>query len=148
MNRFFSFIIFSALVTNLSAQENPTIEVGVIVGEPTGLSAKYWPGERTAFDAAAAWSFEGNGSFEVHADILYHPLTFSLEQGNLPVYVGAGPVVYLRGDTVIGTRFPIGATFLFDNIPLSLFLEVAPLVELLPETDFNVSGGLGVRVVF
>jgi hypothetical protein len=32
--------------------------LGVIVGNPTGLSFKVWTGGSSAFDAAAAWSLD------------------------------------------------------------------------------------------
>ena len=45
-----------------------TWELGVILGEPTGLSAKYWMSQETALDFGAAWSFKGDGQFHLHVD--------------------------------------------------------------------------------
>ncbi len=63
------FIVISAI--GLFAQ-NSGLGVGMILGEPTGLSAKMWTGKMTAFDAAAAWSFGDEGALHLHADMLFH----------------------------------------------------------------------------
>ncbi|KMQ51071.1 hypothetical protein CHISP_1994 [Chitinispirillum alkaliphilum] len=143
-----AFILFLLSFKSAYSQDVPTYEFGVIVGQPTGVSAKYWVGSRTAFDAAAAWSLWNNGSLELHATYLYHPLFLDVDTGELPVYVGLGPAFYLRDDLAIGARFPFGISYLFDELPLSLFLEIAPVVEVLPETDFDITGGAGVRIAF
>src|SRR5262245_41316938 len=46
--------------------------LGIIVGEPTGVSAKIWVGGNTALDAAAAWSFADEGALHLHGDFLAH----------------------------------------------------------------------------
>ena len=42
---------------------------GIIVGEPTGLSFKHWMSRERAVDAAAAWSFSENDSFQSEFDL-------------------------------------------------------------------------------
>jgi hypothetical protein len=34
------------------------------------------------------------------------------------------------------------------NAPIDVFIEVAPLLDIIPETDFSFNGGLGVRFFF
>ena len=46
--------------------------LGVILGQPTGFTMKYWLTRKTAFDVGAAWSFESNGYFQLYGDWLYH----------------------------------------------------------------------------
>jgi hypothetical protein len=46
--------IFGLFSLNLLAQADG-FGVGIILGEPTGLSGKYWLTEKTAVDAAVAW---------------------------------------------------------------------------------------------
>ena len=50
-----------ALPITLGAQDSG-FGLGIIFGEPTGISFKGWIGRRAAFDAAVAWSFEGEGA--------------------------------------------------------------------------------------
>jgi len=42
-------------------------------------------------------------------------------------------------------RVPVGLNYLFEENPLGLFLELAPTVNLAPDTDFDMNGALGIR---
>lgn len=127
------------------ADQLPRYEIGVVLGQPTGLSGKYWLDRRSAVDGVLAWSFSNGGRFEAHADYLYHPYYFDVPQGDLPLYIGAGAAVYFRDETTIGARIPVGISYIFAEAPLSAFLEIAPIVDLVPSTGFGISGGIGIR---
>jgi hypothetical protein len=131
-----------------SAETEP-FGLGVLLGEPTGISAKARLDEVSAIDAAVAWSFVDEGSFYFHADYLYH-FTDVLHAypGDLPLYVGVGGKVSLREDPLVGVRVPFGIAYEFDPAPLDVFLEVAPGVGLFPETSLNIGGGIGIRYYF
>ena len=60
-------VVFS-LTAMAHAQDG--LGVGVILGEPTGISLKAWTSDKHAVDAAVAWSFSENDSFQFHADYL------------------------------------------------------------------------------
>jgi hypothetical protein len=66
-------MLFAFLLMAGTASGGQGIGLGVILGEPTGVSFKAWIDNRTAIDAAAAWSFSENDSFQFHTDY-YHPL--------------------------------------------------------------------------
>jgi hypothetical protein len=127
-----------------------TWELGVILGEPTGLSAKYWMSNVNALDFGAAWSFEGDGQFHFHCDYLFHNYdAFKVERGSLPIYFGiGGRVRFDEHDNRLGLRLVIGLEYLFDEYPMSLFFEIAPIVDIAPETEASVNGGIGIRYVF
>ncbi len=145
------------LVTTIKAQEVPRgLGIGVIIGEPTGISIKKWTGGNNAFQAAAAWSFVGYESFQFQADYLFHNfglLNSSEMSGALPVYVGIGGRIKLaenadntdHNDALLGVRVPLGISYIFENTPLDIFLEVAPILDLVPATDFNIDGAVGLR---
>ncbi|NBC26687.1 MAG: hypothetical protein GVY08_07495, partial [Bacteroidetes bacterium] len=42
-------------------------ELGVLLGEPTGISLQVWQSRTTAIDGAVAWSFEGEDNLHIHA---------------------------------------------------------------------------------
>ncbi len=130
--------------------DSGTKELGILLGEPTGFSAKYWTSWNTAIDFGAAWSFEGNGQFHFHCDYLFHNFDMiKVDQGSLPVYFGVGGRIRLdENDSRIGLRIAIGAEYLFEQYPMSLFFEIAPIVDFVPETEASVNGGLGIRYVF
>jgi hypothetical protein len=119
-----------------------TWELGVILGEPTGLSAKYWTTANTALDFGAAWSFGHDGNFHLHCDYL--------------LYFGIGGRVRFESDdpkdddkgTRVGLRMVLGLEYLVAAYPMSVFFEIAPIVDVAPKTEGSMNGGLGIRYVF
>ena len=147
MKKIFYLILFFLIITSmiLSAQ-GKGLGLGVIVGEPTGLSVKLWTASGQALDAAAAWSFVDNSAFYVHVNYLFHFADLiSVKKGELPFYAGIGGKVKFVDPVVFGIRFPFGLEYLFAKAPLGIFLEVAPCLVLYPASDFDIGAGLGVR---
>lgn len=123
--------------------------LGLIVGEPTGLTLKRGLGGPLAFDAAVGWSFRGGGALDVYADLLVHPVQLAQEgQGRLLAYLGVGPRVVARDDVAFAARIPLGLTALFDKASLELFVELVPELVLYPESDLILEGGIGLRYYF
>ncbi|MCK5066810.1 MAG: hypothetical protein KAR16_05205 [Bacteroidales bacterium] len=137
--------LFSA---GLFAQDSG-LGLGIIFGEPTGLSAKMWTSEKTALDAAVAWSFADSGWLHVHADFLIHNYDLiSVSQGALPVYFGVGAHIGFATDLWLGARVPFGIAYQFEEAPVEVFAELVPGLALLPGIDFYIGGGIGVRYYF
>lgn len=136
------------LVTS-SAFASDNLGLGVIVGEPTGLSAKVWTSHSSAVDAAAAWSFGDNGALHLHADYLVHKFhLIHVEDGNMAVHFGLGLRVLLDDQDRLGARIPIGLTYFFENAPLDIFLETVPLLDFAPESEWNLNLAIGMRFFF
>jgi hypothetical protein len=145
MKKIIVLIIIGLFAIGLSAQ-NSGLGLGIILGEPTGISAKMWTNSNTAFDAAAAWSFGNEGALHLHADMLFHK--FSLINEKFPVYYGFGARVKLSDDPNIGARIPIGIIYVVPNSKFDIFLEAVPVFDLLPDTRLNLNSALGVRYFF
>lgn len=145
----YAIILFSLIfITSLHAQHRG-IGLGIIVGEPTGISFKYWTSSTTAFDAALAWSFIDEGAFHIHADYLLHSFyLITVPEGKLPFYYGIGGRLKTSGDTRFGVRVPVGLDYLFQTTPIDIFLEVVPILDLTPKTDFKINAALGARYFF
>ena len=125
------------------------VGLGIILGEPTGISFKKWTGGTTAIDAAAAWSFDREDSFHFHMDYLIHDFDFlKTSQGRLPVYYGIGGRIRLEDKTRIGIRIPVGLCYIFENAHLDLFSELGPILDLAPRTEFTLSVSIGLRYYF
>ena len=125
--------------------------VGLMIGEPTGLSLKNWTGRTVAFDAALAWSFEGRDGLHFHLDYLWHDFgIFPVEKGWMPPYYGVGGRIRFEEDEdeSFGIRVPLGLAYIFDSRKVDLFVEVVPLLDLAPETDFDANAALGIRYYF
>ncbi len=132
-----------------SAFAQGTFGLGLIVGEPTGVSAKWWLTDRTGVDAAAAWSFSDDSALHLHADYLFHNFDLiDVSKGQLPVYFGVGGRVKFESKSRLGIRVPVGLAYIFEDMPLDLFAEIVPLVDLIPDTDFTLNGSIGIRYFF
>ncbi len=125
-------------------------EFGVILGEPSGLSFKSWTSWNKAIDLGLAWSFQDKGYFHIHADYLFHDFdAIEVDNGSFPYYFGIGARAgFADEDTVIGMRLVIGLEYLHEEYPVSFFGELAPVLDVIPETEFDMNGGIGVRMIF
>lgn len=137
--------IGASILNNAQAQYRPgNTELGIILGEPTGISIQVWQTGTTAIDGALAWSFGRDDKVHVHADYLIHnPL--ETNRGSLTFYYGIGGRAILADDARFGARIPLGLQYIIPDSRVSLFFEVAPIFDLIPATDFDVNGGIGVR---
>ena len=123
--------------------------LGVILGEPSGVSGKLWFGRTTSLNGALAWSVEGENSVHVHLDYVFHDFKLmQVEKGKLGLYYGAGGRVKFADDSTISLRIPVGLNYLFADAPVDLFFELVPMLDLAPSTDVNANGGIGVRYFF
>ena len=129
--------------------------LGFILGDPTGLSGKVYITERFAIDAIASWSFVDD-AIVIIGDLTYDILDIpvDVQAFTLPFYIGAGAKVGFiekgndDGETLVGIRGPVGVAMQFNNLPIEVFFEVAPGIELAPETEADVTGGIGIRFYF
>jgi hypothetical protein len=124
--------------------------LGVIVGEPTGISMKGWMTGSSAIDAGIAWSFSHETTFHIHVDYLLHSFKVISEDGRLPLYYGIGGRIKTGGSQKdrVGVRGVIGVAYFFSDAPLDAFIEVAPILDLSPEVDVQFNGGIGIRYFF
>jgi hypothetical protein len=157
---FLLFLLFAA-ASPLAAQEGDTtrlgggdntvniIGAGLILGEPTGLTAKVWLEKGLALDAAVAWSFLDESALYIHSNALYHFRVLDTTGGNfLTPYVGGGAAFRFQDDLNIGLRIPVGISWLLDAAPVEIFAEIAPGVGIIPETDLELGAGIGARYYF
>jgi len=136
-------IIFIISLSSLYAGD---VGLGIILGEPTGLSLKVWQSESVAYDAAAAWSMGDEGALHIHADILHH--NYSMISNNFPIHYGIGARARLEDDPKIGIRIPVGMGYRFQQMPIGTFIELVPVLDLMPETSFGFNGAIGFRYYF
>jgi len=150
MKKTVSLIFISIILFQLSMKaQDKNFGLGIILGEPTGVSAKLWTSSENAFDFAAAWSFKGHGHLLLQADYVWHIFRLiPVSSGKLPFYVGVGGRVVLADDPLIGVRVPLGLDYMFSNAPVDIFVELVPILDLAPETDFDFGGGIGARYWF
>jgi hypothetical protein len=150
-------------ITSARAQDSG-FGIGLIIGEPTGISMKGWLDGEHAIDGALAWGSLGHGGvFHLHADYLIHKMDLiSVNKGKLPLYFGPGVRFHFWNSdrywhdgkwhdgtaTTVAARFPVGLAYLFDGAPVDVFFEVVPTLDLIPSTWFEVDWGIGGRYWF
>jgi len=143
-------LIILGCLAVLSFGQDGNVGLGIILGEPTGFSGKLWTGKTTAFDAGAAWSFVNGGTFlQVHGDFLFHNFDlFKVETGKMALYYGFGGRMKFADQTIVSVRVPIGISYQFEKTAIELFLEVVPMLDIVPATEVGIAGGAGFRYYF
>lgn len=125
---------------------------GITFGEPIGADVKYWLNETMAIDGALGWSFHDNTDVYLHSDVLWHNFHLvPVPQGQLPVYFGVGALARFRNSdeaNQVGIRAPIGISYMFENVPVDIFAEIAPAIDVAPYVRGEITGGIGIRYWF
>ncbi|MBZ0178606.1 MAG: hypothetical protein K8F36_04880 [Melioribacteraceae bacterium] len=124
---------------------------GLMLGEPTGLSGKYWLDKTNAIDFGLGIAiFEDAVRMTFHADYLYH--NWNLVETNfvMPIYYGFGARFRFREgrNGSFGIRGVLGATLFLKEEPVDIFFEIAPAFRLFPNTALDFDFALGGRYYF
>jgi len=125
--------------------------LGIVVGEPTGISFKYHLRSGNAIDAAAAWSLSGDNDLHLRADWVLHRYdVIRVDKGKLPLFFGLGGRVELRenAEDRVGLRIPVGLDYYFETAPFDVFVEIVPVLDVAPDTEFELEGAIGGRYWF
>jgi hypothetical protein len=151
-------ILIFLLATQSIAQRNTTKNgVGLILGTPSvGISIKFLNSGYRHFNGAIAWSSgsdnnnKEDGYVHLHADYIFQKwkITGSRRSTNFNTFIGAGLALRTGGDAIFGVRIPLGLSYTFDEVPLDTFIELVPLIGLIPDTDFSVDAAFAIRFLF
>jgi hypothetical protein len=133
--------------------DNKYAGIGFIVGEPTGLDAKFFLNNEHALEFGLAWSLEGSNHLHLQGDYLWHRYgLIELNNGDeMPLFFGIGARLIVRDDDrddILGIRFPVGLAYMFTNYPFDIFAEIVPILDLTPDSDFDLEGAIGARFWF
>jgi hypothetical protein len=146
-------LVFSGalLATAVAQAEKGEFDIGIAAISPNGFIAKYWTTETTAIDIFGEWSFNSN-EYLMHADILVHDFNkFQLEDMRIAFYYGGGVRVKFADnsdDSIIGVRIPFGVDYFLEEMPVDIFGELAPRVNVYPDTHFGMDVMIGLRYRF
>ncbi|MCC5941330.1 MAG: hypothetical protein JJU37_07280 [Balneolaceae bacterium] len=152
MKKNFTLILSLCFVLALNQQvdaQDRTFGIGGMLGDPYGVSLKYYLAEDKALAAGLGFGIADEISFfYITADFLLHRLyDTGWDTGSVHVYYGPGVSLYDPGfgDMVISLRGPIGIGADFNNAPLGIFLEAAPYIDVSPDFYFSFMGAAGFR---
>jgi hypothetical protein len=164
MKRIYLLLITLFIISNqLMAQSSPngkTFGFGIIVGDPTGGTLKFWTTGTNAFviDIGASYF----GSPRIGVDYLWHFDAFNSNIAHL--FAGPGGVIgigdhsgfwykgkgnrwFLRegNDVGLGMRGVFGVNVVPERTPLEIFFEIGVLVGLVPDFGSAIDAALGLR---
>jgi len=149
-------------LTTLATAQSPrgkSFGFGIMLGEPTGLTAKIW----TARDEALALHLGNSymGRLRLGADYLWHFNAFNSRIVNM--YAGPGAALgfgassgwwykdkkrywYKEDDDIaFGARGVFGINIIPKNTPLEIFGEIGVMIGLYPIGRANAEGAIGIR---
>jgi hypothetical protein len=142
--------------------------LGIIGGNPTGITGKYFFGSEDAIDfhlGIGGWG-RRNRDIGIYVDYLRH---FDLGVRNsvmsMAFYAGIGGDIiftdngycgkfnckdYRDGDGTVwlAARAPLGINMMFQKVPLELFLEIIPALYIIQYISFDIDLALGLRFYF
>jgi hypothetical protein len=145
-----------------SVAQDRAFGLGVIIGEPTGISAKLWTTNNNAFDFGLGWSVGGdrvgnyNGNYNggnrvhFHMDYLWHAFDAINSSERFPLYYGVGGRINSGAgyDASLAIRGVFGIAWMPRRTPVDIFLELVPSLQLTASTGFALDAGFGARYYF
>lgn len=141
--------VFACLLVAASpsrAQKAGDAGIGVILGNPTGVTGKLWLDDKQAVDLGVGYSSE----LTVYGDYLWHGwgVLPQPSQGKLPVYLGLGAQVRTFRDAEFGIRTVAGLAYWLPRHPVEIFVEIVPVFRLTRSNSVGLDAGLGLRYYF
>lgn len=148
-------------VYQYNGQGTPNVGIGLMFGQPTGLTGKFWLDDKSALDVDFTYSW--NHAYNVIVDYLYHPKFNSI----VKPYIGIGGEVFLYNGydwdyhhghhghyyvndmtAAFGIRIPLGFEVLPKDLPMGFFAELAPGLILTHDVYGFLQGSVGARFYF
>lgn len=121
--------------------------LGGQVGSPSGITLKQYNASGPSYDFLAAWDlgdlFFINGHAQFHQDLNVEDVERDLEWYFGPgVFFGANDE-----DAVLGVSARVGLSYMVDP-RFEVYVQATPRLSVIPETEGDMGGGLGMRYYF
>ena len=132
------------------AEKTEGFGLGFGLGEPTGVAFAYRPDSRQTLAGIIGWGLR-HAVLHLHVDYLVTIASVQPPESILQadMYAGVGPTINIRDASQpgLGIRIPVGVSFSFQK-PVDVFMEMAPVMGLIPSTGLGINGSMGVRAWF
>ncbi|MEO0137218.1 MAG: hypothetical protein ABIL39_10020 [candidate division WOR-3 bacterium] len=137
--------------------------VGIIIGSPTGFTLKFILARNSALAGNVGWSIGDNPRLHLTGDYQFlFPTVLrwtdemngeQREIKNLTPFLGIGGRFKFKENeadqnTELNIGLRLGGGIEYGISRFGIFLELYPVVNILPATDFDIEGGLGGRFYF
>jgi hypothetical protein len=155
-----------------SFSANKTFGLGLELGQPTGLTGKYFLSDSHALDFGLGYIYHnryyGEDGVHLYLDYLFHPFSLaSADAFELPFFIGVGGRyrnfdycdgrVCTYNGSALGIRVPLGIAFDFNRVPLDIALNIVPTLDFISgdyyaryrdRTNFGVDVSVALRYWF
>ena len=156
---FMFLFILAGVLTCLPKHANAQFGIGVILGQPTGLSIKVKMGGFSV-DGALAYSFhdKDRGHLHLHISALWDIPVIPVD--GLMLYAGVGGRLRIwdkdkyedldkyEDGFRLAVRIPLGIEYMFKPVPIGIFLEFSFNISVFPYTGFDFGAAIGARWYF
>ena len=135
------------------------VGLGVSLGSPTGIDAKFGLGGKSSIDAWFGLHFLLHDALGIGVE--YNADIYSFRVGNThdALYVGGGGMFMFLDhgvfrdhhdhvDVGAGVRVPFGVDFIFTGPPINLFAELAPGFSVVSDHGFDLVLDIAVGIRF
>jgi hypothetical protein len=124
--------------------------VGILFGNPVGVSGKYWLADNHAIDGGVGMSWGRHTNLSLHSDYLLQSDAAFYYNDTIPLdlYYGLGGRMEFADEIELGLRLPVGLVHKFENDNADMFAEIAPIIDLVGRTGIELHFGFGARYYF
>lgn len=141
-------IILLLSAAPVSAREAGEFGLGVVAGNPTAATGKYWINRIRAIDFGVGAS----GDATVYVDHLWHGWKAfpQPKEGRLAAHLGLGArwEEEDRREDELYLRAVTGVSYWLKSDLVELFAELVPTLRISPNSDGGLDGGVGIRYYF
>ena len=143
-------MLFALSLASKALPQKGDFGMGMILGNPTAFSIKWWTGNKSAIDASLGYHYGNMNHLHLNSDLLLHLWTIEKEQDLIKIYFGPGAGLGFISDLSITARAPLGTGLYLHHIPLELFAELVPLFQIIGPggSHFLIDGYIGARFYF
>ncbi len=159
-------LVLPFLLAPALARADHPFGFGLMLGAPTGLSAKLYLSQPMALAFGLGYEpccryYHG---LHIHTDMLWHPAIITRQPSFvMPFYLGVGVRLLEHSNAPypyddhwhIGVRVPFGILMDFPQVQLDVFLEIAVVIDLFYTGSYpddhdraDLNGAIGVRYYF
>jgi hypothetical protein len=139
-----------ALFAPMADAQEGNFGLGLIIGDPTGVTGKHHLGGNPLYlDWAVGFPVLAGRGLHAHVDFLWQPRLTRVGSADLDLYFGVGPKIYLDDNNLwLAARAPLGIDFVFRQVPLDVFIEVAASLYVVQDVAFDLDAAAGIRYWF
>ena len=149
IKRILFFSILVVLLGHVGLAQGHGLGLGLMVGEPTGISCKGWVTNSGAIQLGIGWpSTSHTGGTAIAAEYLWHSHVFRSRE-SFPLSYGLGAIFGVSNATnTFGARGAFGIAWWPHASSIDIFLELNPTLYFQPSSTFEFDFGFGVRYFF